>query len=128
MAMEEIKTRTAVMWLDDNGIFWVKLNPEVLIDKEDMADNLLVTRNITGNKPRLKVLDSRAHWKMNEDAREYFKKEDTSEKSIARAILVKSVANKLIKSILVKLYKPDVPLKFFTSESEAVKWLLNYKK
>lgn len=126
--MEKIKTRTAELWKDENDIFWVRLLPNVEIDLEDITDNLLVTRNITGNKPCLKILDSRSNWKMTPDANVYFKKEDEPEKTIARAVLTSSHIDKLIKRFLLALYKPEVPLKFFTSEADAVKWLLNFKR
>lgn len=126
--MEKVRTRTAEMWKDDKGIFWVRVLPVVEMDKEDIIDNMLVTRNITGNTPHLRVLDSRTKWKMTPDAEEIFKREDTPDRTIARAVLVNSIADKIIKSFLVRLYKPNVPLDFFTSEEEAVKWLLTFKK
>ncbi len=126
--MERIKTRTAEIWKDENDIFWVKLLSDVEIDLEDITDNLLVTRNITGNKPFLKILDSRSNWKMTPEASGYFKKEDVPETTIARAVLTSSMVDKIIKRFLLALYKPEVPLKFFTSEEDAAKWLLNFKK
>lgn len=128
MLMDKVITRTAVMWKDENSIFWVQLTADVEIDKEDVADNLLVTRTITGNQPHLKILDSRSNWKMTKEAEAYFKREDKPEKTIARAVLVRSVADKLIKKFIITLYKPNVPINFFTSESEAVKWLLDHRK
>src|ERR1700751_398402 len=127
MIMEKVKTRTLEMWKDDHGIFWVKVKPVVEIDKEDIADNLLVTRNITNNIPHLRILDSRTNWKMTPEAQEYYKTEDIPERTIAKAILVNTTTGKLIKSFLVKLHNPNVPLRFFTSEAEAIKWLLEFK-
>lgn len=128
MVIEKVETRTALLWKDENAIFWIKPQPGVIMDKEDIADNFLVTRTITGKIPHLKILDAREKWKMTREAEVYFKQEDVPERTIARAILVKSVADKLIKFFLVKLYKPEVPLNFFISEKEAVKWLLGFKK
>ncbi|HWY37083.1 MAG TPA: hypothetical protein VNY73_00895 [Bacteroidia bacterium] len=126
--MEKVRTRTAEMWKDENGIFWVTILPGVKIDKEDIADNMLVTRNIIGNTPSLRIFDSRNNWEMTAEAEMYYKNEDTPEKTIARAVLVSSVADKMIKSFLTKLYKPSVPLNFFTNGNEAVKWLMGFKK
>ena len=125
--MERVKTRTAEIWKDENDIFWIKLLPDVEIDLEDIIDNVLVARNITGGKAVLKIVDSRSNWTMTNEAEIYFKKEDTPEKTIARAVLINSVMDKLIKRFLLALLKPEVPLKFFTSEAEAVKWLLSFK-
>lgn len=126
--MEKIKTRTAEMWVDEQDIFWIKLLPETNIDTEDITDNMLVTRNLTNGAPSLKVLDSRANWKMTPEAETLYKREDTPERTIARAILTDSVIDKLFQGFLVKLFKPTVPLKFFTSEEEATKWLLTFKR
>jgi len=126
--MERVKTRTAEFWKDEHGIFWIKLLPVVEIDAEDILDNLLVTRNLTGGEPHLKILDSRTKWKMTPEAETIFKKADTPDKTMARAVLTHSVTDKLIKGFLLALYKPSVPLKFFTSENEAIEWLLTFKK
>ncbi len=128
MIMEKIKTRTAEIWKNEHEIFWVRLVNDAEIDIEDIADNLLVSRTVTGNKPVLKIFDSRNNWTMTPEAEIYFKKEDSPEKTIARAVLVNSISDKIIKSFLTRLYKPLVPLKFFTSEKEAVKWLLGINK
>lgn len=128
LIMEKIKTRTAEFWKDEQGIFRVVLLAIDEIDAEDITDNMLVTRNITKGEPHLKLLDSRAKWKMSPDAEAIFKREDTPEKTIARAVLVGSLADKWIKSFLLTLYKSSVPLKFFTSEEDALKWLLSFKK
>ncbi len=125
--MEKTKTRTAEFWKDEHGIFWIRTLDVEEIDAEDIADNLLVTRTITKAEPHLKVLDSRSKWKMTPEAEAIFKKEDTPEKTIARAVLTDSVADKIIQSFLLTLYKPSVPLKFFTDEADAVKWLLSFK-
>jgi hypothetical protein len=126
--MEKVKTRTAEMWKDEHDIFWVRILPVVEIDWEDITDNMLVTRTITQNKPSLKLLDARTKWKITSAAQEYYKKEDVPERTIARAVLVASVADKLIQSFLTRLYRQEVPLRFFTSEEEAIKWLLSQKK
>ena len=126
--MERVKTRTAEMWKDAGGIFWVRILPVVEIDEEDIVDNLLVMRNITGGTPHLKIVDARTKWKMTPAAESIFRQADTPEKTIARAVLTSSVADKLIQTVLAKLFKPSVPLRFFTNEEDAVRWLLSFSK
>jgi hypothetical protein len=126
--MEKTTTRTAEFWVDEQDIFWVKMLPATNIDEEDMTDNLLVTRNLTGNKPFLKVLDSRAKWKMSPEAEAIYKREDSPERTTARAVITDSMFDRLLQSFFVRLFKPTVPLKFFTDEVEAIKWLLTFKQ
>lgn len=125
---EKVITRTAELWVDDDAIFRVKLLPDVHIDAEDITDNLLVTRNLTGGKPFLRLLDARTRWNMTPEAEVIFKSEDVPSRTIARAVVTKSLADKLFKSFLITLFKPNVPLKFFLLEEEAVKWLLSFRK
>lgn len=126
--MEKVTTRTAEFWKDEHEIFWIKLVAVDEIDEEDITDNMLVARNLTQGVPHLKVLDSRVKWKMSPGAEAIFKREDSPERTIARAVLTSSVADKLVQHILLALFKPNVPLKFFTNEEDAVKWLLTFKK
>lgn len=126
--IEKVITRTAEFWLDDNGILCIKLLPVAIIDTEDVTDNMLVTRHLTGNRPALKLLDPRTKWKMTPEAEVIYKREDSPERTIAWAVLTDSVIDKLVQSFLVKLFKPSVPLKFFTNEADAVKWLLTFNR
>lgn len=126
--MERVRTRTTEMWKDSNGIFWVRIFPVVEIDEEDIVDNLLVMRNITDGKPHLKIIDARTTWKITPSAESIFRQADTPEKTIARAVLTNSVADKLVQTVLAKLFKPGVPLRFFTNEDDATGWLLSFSK
>lgn len=126
-AVERVKTRTAEIWKDQRGILWIVPMEGVLIDREDILDNFLVVRHLSAAKPVLKIIDSRGNWKLTPEAQDLFRKEDSPDKTIARAVLTKSRTERFIKSFLSRLYKPEVPLAFFTSEEEAAQWLLSQK-
>ena len=120
-------TRTGEFSLDENGILIVKVLDGSFIDLDDAIDNSLVVRQITGNKPRLKLWDLRVNWKITKEAREYLLKEDVPGRTIARAVIVKSLANKLISNFLLKFNKSRTPLKIFLDEKEALEWLRSCK-
>ena len=124
---KKIVTRTTEIFLDDSGILRITVLDGVTIDIDDTVDNLLVIKQLSGGKPRLKLVDMRVSWKIKKEAREFLLSEDMPERTIARAVLVKSLSNKLMLNFLIKLNKPQSPLKIFTSEEEAATWLDSFR-
>jgi len=122
-----ITTRTAEISLDETGILRVKVLEGVKIDLDDALDNFLVTKQLSAGQRRLKLIDTRVNWKIAKEARHYFLIENTPEKTIARAILVKSLFDKFTADFVNMLYRPQIPQKIFLSEKEALKWLNTFR-
>ncbi len=120
------KTRTCEIFVDEFGILHVKMLGGVIIDLEDAADNFLVARHLTNAKPVLKLVDARKIFKIKKDARAFIEKENNSDKHIAKAILVGSFISRYLNQFFLNLQNPKFPVKIFTSEAEALKWLKSY--
>lgn len=69
------KTRTCEIFIDEFGILHVKILGGVIIDREDAADNFLVIRGLTKEKPVLKLVDARNIFRIRKDARRFVKRE-----------------------------------------------------
>ncbi len=52
--------------------------------------------------------------------------EEANEFGKADAVVISSMAQKILANFYLKFQKPSVPTKFFKSEDEAVEWLLDY--
>ena len=128
MIMEKVKTRTAEIWKDERDILWVKVLEGALIDREDAADNILVIRNLSENKPVLRMLDSRNNWGITPEGETYSQAAFKQSNTIAHAVIVSSLADKILKNFILQFNRPNVPLKAFTSEADALSWLLSLKK
>lgn len=120
------KTRTCEIFVDEFGILHVKILKGVIIDKEDAADNFLAVRNLTQNKPILKLVDARAKFTINKDARSFVAKENDPKRHIARAVVVGSFVSKYLNQFFLSLQNPSFPVKIFTSEKEAMEWLKSF--
>ena len=63
---------------------------------------------------------------ISKEAREYSVSPRGIQYSTAEAFVFSSLAHKIIANFYIKINKPPVPTKFFTTEIEATKWLLNF--
>ena len=61
----------------------------------------------------------------DKSANEYSASEEGMQYSIAEAIVVKNLAQKIMVSFYLKINKPIRPSKAFNDEDEALEWLLS---
>lgn len=126
--VKRTKTRTATIYMDENGILNVQMHEGIHLDYEDALDNFLVMRTLSGNKPALKLIDARNKWTMDKKAGEFIRSKDAKENTIARAVVKSSLFSKVLSSFFSRLHAPDVPVKIFTNYDEAYAWLMELKK
>jgi hypothetical protein len=119
----------AVVSVDPKG--FLRMTMRKTEDEIDLAEAKLhieAAHTLTAGKRMPVLIDARNYVSMTKEAREYFSKNEIVEgKRIAEALLVNNLASKLMAKAYTVFNKPDNPHKIFTSENEAVKWLLNFK-
>lgn len=120
------RTRTCEIFVDEFGILHVKFLGGVIIDIEDAVDNFLVARNLTKGKAFLKLIDERKIFKIKKNASSFVEKENKSKKLIAKAIVVNFFITKYIRLFFLNREGSKFPVKIFTSEKEALKWLKSF--
>jgi hypothetical protein len=125
--VKRTKTRTATIYVDENDIMHIEMHEGIKLDYEDALDNYLVMKNLSDNKPVLKLLDSRNNWKVDAKAREFITSKEVRENTKARAVVKNSFVSIILAGLFAKLNAPKVPTKVFTDYDEAYKWLLSMK-
>ena len=73
------------------------------------------------------LLDGRNVKSITKEARDYLASAEGSSLLLATALVSNSVLGKFIANFFLQVNKPKIPLKFFTDEDEAMKWLIQYK-
>ncbi len=126
--MKKIETRTATIFSDENNIVHVVLHPKVKIDYEDALDNALVLKNLSNNKPILKLIDLRGNGTIEKKAQKFIDSVEVKANTIARAVLKGSALNSIVVNFFIKINKPETPTKIFSNYDEAYAWLLSFKK
>lgn len=118
------ETTTATIYKDHNGVVHVVIRAGARMDYYDALDHYLVIKNLSGNAPVLKLIDSRKGWSIHAKARKFLAGKEVKEKTIARAILMSSTIKTALINFFTELHKPEVPTKVFTDYEEAYNWLL----
>jgi hypothetical protein len=120
--MDCIYTRTAKLYFEGNTLF-TEMFDNVEIDINDARENYEASVKLTNEKKYLSLVIAAPFVSITKEAREEVNKALMYKNTIAQAIIVKSMANRLMGNFLVKLYKPHCPLKLFSNKEDAIAWL-----
>jgi hypothetical protein len=110
----------------DDGIMVLKFK----VKKFDLdAAKVAVAARIEASKgiafPML--VDGREVSSISKEARDYFATDDGIKFLLASALVADSVLGKFLGNFFLQINKPKVPLRLFTDDKEAYKWLQQFK-
>lgn len=109
----------------DPEIVEIRYKPKVDVSVEDMREILDSIYDFTGNKPLKRLIVITDGSSLQIKARLLLQEENKMRKEyiIAEAVLVNSLAQKMITNFYLKFIKDSFPSKFFTDYNKAVDWL-----
>ena len=119
---EEITTKHGTIWLED-GILHTSANPNVEHTLMDAKRDLMVFRNLALGVKRPLLSDISNVKSVSREAREFFAGEETGKIISAIGLIIKSPISRVIGNFYLSVNRPSFPVKLFTSEEEAIRWL-----
>jgi hypothetical protein len=126
---EEIKTRVARIWLDEDGIIRVVYSPGTEVTLEDAEEIFAIIKRISDGKIRPCFVNPAKQKSISREARMYMTI-NAPEILTACAVLITSPLTQIIANFIIGLNKlinkEAIPLKIFTSEKKAFDWLREY--
>jgi hypothetical protein len=109
-----------------NGILIATYKRRIKVTLE-MATEIVQTRlNFTGREPRPVLIYNQGVVKIEKSARKYVSSDDGIAGIKAAAIIVNAASTSIIMNFILRMERPDIPAKTFTSEKEAMTWLETY--
>ncbi|MDH4262762.1 MAG: hypothetical protein OEV78_06950 [Spirochaetia bacterium] len=124
----EVKTRNARIWLDNEGIVHAVYTPGTEESLEDAENNLNAVGKVYQNKKR-PIFITGPHKSMSRDARIYYVKH-SPKYAVAVAVIIKSSFTKVLSTFLISLNKTinkgEFPVRFFAEEKKALDWLRDF--
>lgn len=123
---EELTTRTMRYQLDDQGFVWAAALPGSTHDLDDARENVRTAIEISGGAKVPHLIDMRLIRNQTREARAYYAGPETAEAISAVALLIGSPLSRAIANFFLGLNKPMMPTRLFTSEEEAIDWLLQH--
>lgn len=124
---EVIRTRINEKYVDREGFLRIKVIEGVHIDLPSLKEDAAVNMVLTNNKKTLALYDSRAFFTIDQDARDYVKSGITDPTRLATAVLINQLGTRLLVNFFIRFNKPRTPMRLFTCEDNALKWLRELK-
>ena len=127
-ATEKIETKTAKIWIDDEGIVRFKIKEGAAVDLQEVEEHFNVYRKLVSKKNKaLHLFESGEFFRFDIDAMKYVAKH-AKDFFIASAIVHNSLAIRILYNFVHKFIVPPVPFKMFSTKSEALEWLRAFRK
>lgn len=120
--MGPVQTKT-VKFSFDGKILLSEVIDNMEIDLDDAMENYEASMKLVGDRTYLSLVISAPYTTVTKEAREAMNDPKFYKNAVAQAIVVKSLANRLMGNFLIRIYKQYCPHRLFNSKEEAVKWL-----
>jgi hypothetical protein len=127
--MTEIRTRSSIYRLRDDGIIAQIILPEVAQTIEDAKENIATYNDLAAGQPHPLLVDSRAIHSMAPGVRELYQGPEAMRLTSAIAVLTNaSGPGRVIGNLFISLGAPKAPTRLFGQEDEAIAWLLKISR
>lgn len=126
MKKDMYEIENAKIWLDNDGIFNIAVNPGARVTKTDIEEGNNLMKEIVGSCRVPLLIQMREVLSMEREARNLVQAEQQRTIVAAVALLVGSPVSMVIGNLFIGLNKLPIPTRLFTSESQARDWLKGF--
>ncbi|MCB9175135.1 MAG: hypothetical protein H6589_11055 [Flavobacteriales bacterium] len=120
--MKTVELHKAFCSLLEEGVINVRYKDDVEIEIEDVVELRKVTEEMTGGKCYVSVYEAGNHTIITKEAREISSNDEHIKNRKALAIVVQSLAQRIISNFFMKSNKDIHPIKVFSSKTKALIW------
>lgn len=120
-----LTTRTARIWLEQNGIVHNITLSGAEITLAEAQENVKAVTKVAQGIKRPLLVDTRQVKSLTYEARKHLAGEGSKPTS-AIAILVDSLISQVIGNFFINFSKPNVPTRLFANKAEATEWLKGF--
>ncbi|MBL0329748.1 MAG: hypothetical protein IPP64_10105 [Bacteroidetes bacterium] len=129
--MAEFSTKTtkcASFTMIEDGIIHITLFENTEIDLVESKNMQQMSWSLTQGKPFVAMIDARVNIEVSKEAREWGSTPEAQKNMLAQAVLVNSIANKLVGNFIIKFHKPIAKTRLFSDAPAALEWLREQKR
>jgi hypothetical protein len=121
--MNSVFTRTCEYSIIEKPIFLCKMIADREVDVDDVQENYETMLRIAENQLYAVLVDARVTVQITKEGMEHGTRPECYTNLIAQAILVDSLANRLVGNFIIKFHRPASPTKLFSDYDKALEWL-----
>ena len=121
------RTSTIAFW--GNGIIQIKLKDNIQIELEDSKNQYeFLKSKYNGINKNLILIEIGNDCSISKEAREFGEKPESNEMTQAMAVVVKSLAHRIIINFIIKFtHHQTMKMRMFDDKQKAIHWLLTFK-
>ena len=123
--IEVFDTTLSTLWIDEDGILCSVAKKGAPLTKDGLMNVYAVTKEIVKGKKICTLTQMTGISSGNKEIRDYALMEMTTFTK-AMALIANSAFSTIIGNVFMSFSKPPFPMKIFTNEEEAKKWLKQY--
>lgn len=112
----------ATIFYNGKGFIKVILDDGAEMELDDILEQRKIAHEFAQGKPHVVLAIAGSHTSATKEARVYSSK-NIPEGRLAKGVIVKSLAVRLMGTVYISFHKPGVPTKLFENETEAIHWL-----
>ena len=120
---EPIRTPVGMMWLDDAGLLWHRLDEGVTVRVEHAAGIREAVHEVSNGAPVRAVVDISGVVFADRAARDAIASSIDDSDEVATAIIVGSAISRAMGTLFLKLSRPARPVRLFLDDEEAARWV-----
>ena len=125
MVENAINTRCSKLWLDDGGILHEYFSPKTDFTIQDAEQSMAVGLELSEGADFSWLVDMTGMKSITKEAREYFGEVENSQMK-AVGLVTNSPVSKVFGNFFLRFNKPKLPVRLFSSEKQAIRWLKEF--
>lgn len=127
--IESVEDRASTIEFWDNDIIFIKLKDNIQVELEDAQKQYLFLKAKYNNiNKHIILVETGLDTSISKEAREFASKPESNEMTQATAVIVKSLAHRIIINFIIKLtHQQTMKMKMFDDKQKAINWLLTFK-
>jgi hypothetical protein len=128
--IESVEDRASTIEFWDNDIIFIKLKDNIQVELEDAQKQYVFLKAKYNNiNKHIILVETGLDTSISKEAREFASKPESNEMTAATAVIVKSLAHRIIINFIIKLtHQQTMKMKMFDDKQKAINWLLSFKK
>ena len=123
MNPEEIKTQCATIRLLTPDIIENIIHDHATLEKENVLEIKAVNKQLSLGQPYAVLVDGGTYTTISKEARELSASKEFAQKTIAKALLVRNLGQRIVGQFYIKVNKPHIKTKIFSDREKAIEWL-----
>lgn len=112
----------------EDGIIIIRIKDEVHLELEDSKkEQQMLYENKANYIPMKVMIVPGKNASVSKEVRDYSNAPENAKMIKAEAIVVETLAHKIMANFVKNFYKTPMPIKIFNDEESALKWLISYQ-